>query len=171
MWQQYLSTETPTRTRKRDPEGGGNQNSPQYASEHFNQTLSEIKGIIQTQQNELSEIKRTNQSKLDGSKPKVYPLPFLHYLSQTNLDRSYLSLRPLCWPVKSQITMRIDLKSFQSLLISQKIRKEDAHLRLMQGGFSSLALCSAFSLCQQQRTEDAITRGDRTHREMVCSFV
>jgi hypothetical protein len=72
MWSQYLSTETPTRIRKRDHENGvGNHDSPHHASEHFNQTLCEIKGIIQSQQSELSEIKRTNQSKLDGSKPKV----------------------------------------------------------------------------------------------------
>jgi hypothetical protein len=69
MWSQYISSESQTGLK-----GRRKGEAESTTSEHLKQTFTEIKDIIQIQRSELSEIKRTNQSRLDGSKSKVTSL-------------------------------------------------------------------------------------------------
>lgn len=66
MWSQYISSESQAASK------GRRKGETESTSEHLKQTFTEIKEIIQVQRTELSEIKRTNQSRLDGSKSKVH---------------------------------------------------------------------------------------------------
>lgn len=67
MWTQYISsTQSGQGIKLR------HKDETESTSEHLNQTLHEIHDIIQFRQNELSEFKKTNQTRLDGTKLKVY---------------------------------------------------------------------------------------------------
>lgn len=72
MWTQYLTSSNQHNETNNTSSRSTNCNHHiETTSEHLNQTLYEIRDIIQFQHNELSEIKKTNQIRLDSTKSKV----------------------------------------------------------------------------------------------------